>query len=76
VKEGLSQVRPKRESVIRAAHGRHRHHIAVNRGQSIAADAPLATVLPKGSGGLHAELLVPTRAIGLCHTGIRSGAAI
>jgi membrane fusion protein len=40
----------------------------VNRGQSIAADAPLATVLPKGSG-LHVELLVPTRAIGFVKNG-------
>ena len=34
----------------------------------MAADAPLATVLPKGSG-LHVELLVPTRAIGFLGKG-------
>jgi membrane fusion protein len=68
LKEGLSQVEAKRESVIRAPMAGIVTNIAVNRGQSIAADAPLATVLPKGSG-LHAELLVPTRAIGFVTKG-------
>lgn len=68
LKEGLSQVEAKRESVIRAPMAGIITNIAVNRGQSIAADAPLATVLPKGSG-LHAELLVPTRAIGFVTKG-------
>jgi membrane fusion protein len=40
----------------------------VNQGQSTAADSPLATVLPKGSG-MHVELLVPTRAIGFIKPG-------
>ena len=69
--EGLSQVEAKRESVLRAPMAGIVTNIAVNRGQSIAADAPLAMVLPKGSG-LHAELLVPTRAIGF----VRSGAEV
>jgi membrane fusion protein len=43
-------------------------NISVNRGQSVAADTPLATVLPKGSG-MHVELLVPTRAIGFLSKG-------
>jgi membrane fusion protein len=43
-------------------------NIAINRGQSVAADATLATVLPKGSG-MHVELLVPTRAIGFVRPG-------
>lgn len=68
LKEGLSQVEARRESVIRAPMAGIVTNIAVNRGQSIAADAPLATVLPKGSG-LHAELLVPTRAIGFITKG-------
>ena len=68
LKEGLSQVEAKRESVIRAPMAGIVTNIAVNSGQSIAADAPLATVLPKGSG-LHAELLVPTRAIGFVTKG-------
>ena len=68
LKEGLSQVEAKRESVIRAPMAGIVTNIAVNKGQSIAADAPLATVLPKGSG-LHAELLVPTRAIGFVTKG-------
>ena len=68
LKEGLSQVEARRESVIRAPMAGIVTNIAVNRGQSVAADAPLATVLPKGSG-LHAELLVPTRAIGFVTKG-------
>ena len=68
LKEGLSQVEARRETVIRAPMAGIVANIAVNRGQSIAADAPLATVLPKGSG-LHVELLVPTRAIGFVTKG-------
>ena len=68
LKEGLSQVEAKRESVIRAPMAGIVTNIGVNRGQSVAADANLATVLPKGSG-LHAELLVPTRAIGFIAKG-------
>lgn len=63
LKEGLSQVEARRETVIRAPMAGVVTNVAVNSGQSTAADAPLATVLPKGSG-LHVELLVPTRAIG------------
>jgi len=68
LQEGLTQVEAKRETVIRAPVSGVVTNIAVNRGQSVAADAPLATVLPKGSG-LHAELLVPTRAIGFVKAG-------
>jgi membrane fusion protein len=63
LREGMSQVEAKRETVIRAPMAGIVTNVAVNRGQSIAADAAFATVLPKGSG-LHVELLVPTRAIG------------
>ncbi len=63
LREGMSQVEAKRETVIRAPMAGIVTNVAVNRGQSIAADASFATVLPKGSG-LHVELLVPTRAIG------------
>lgn len=45
-------------------------NIAVARGDSVAPDAPIATVLPKGS--LRAQLLVPTRAAGF----IREGNAV
>jgi membrane fusion protein len=62
LQEGLATVESRRETVIRAPMTGVVTNIAVNRGQSVAADAPLAMVLPKGSG-LHAELLVPTRAI-------------
>ena len=68
INEGLSQVEAKRESVIRAPMAGIVTNVAVNRGQSVAADAPLANVLPKGSA-LHAELLVPTRAIGFVTKG-------
>jgi membrane fusion protein len=43
-------------------------NIAAARGDSVAADATLATIMPKGSG-LHAQLLVPTRAIGFIEPG-------
>ena len=68
LREGMSQVEARRETVIRAPMAGVVTNVAVNRGQSIAADAPLATVLPKGSG-LHVELLVPTRAIGFITKG-------
>ena len=68
LREGMSQVEARRETVIRAPMAGVVTNVAVNRGQSIAADAPLATVLPKGSG-LHVELLVPTRAIGFVAKG-------
>jgi len=68
LKQGLTQVEAQRETVIRAPMTGVVTNIAVNRGQSVAADAPLATVLPKGSG-MHVELLVPTRAIGFLKAG-------
>src|SRR6202521_1962024 len=68
LREGLAQVEARRERVIRAPMAGVVTNVAVNRGQSIAADSPLATVLPKGSG-LHVELLVPTRAIGFVKPG-------
>ncbi len=43
-------------------------NINVTQGESVAANANLATVMPKGSG-LHAQLLVPTRAIGFIEPG-------
>jgi membrane fusion protein len=68
LREGMVQAEGKRETVIRAPMAGIVTNIAVNRGQSIAADSPLAMVLPKGSG-LHVELLVPTRAIGFVKPG-------
>ncbi|HTT12311.1 MAG TPA: HlyD family efflux transporter periplasmic adaptor subunit [Burkholderiaceae bacterium] len=43
-------------------------NIAVARGDSLAADASIATVLPRGTG-LRAQLLVPTRASGFIAPG-------
>jgi membrane fusion protein len=68
LKEGMANVEARRENVIRAPMAGVVTNIAVNRGQSIAADAPFATVMPKGSG-MHVELLVPTRAIGFVKPG-------
>ncbi|HTP25698.1 MAG TPA: HlyD family efflux transporter periplasmic adaptor subunit [Anaeromyxobacteraceae bacterium] len=68
LQEGMTQIEAKRETVIRAPMAGVVTNIAVNRGQSAAADTTLATVLPRGSG-LHVELLVPTRAIGFVKNG-------
>lgn len=66
--QGMSQVEAQRETVIRAPMAGVVTNVAVNQGQSVAADTPLATVLPRGSG-MHVELLVPTRAIGFLKAG-------
>jgi membrane fusion protein len=58
----------RRENIIRAPFAGVISNLAVAQGQSVAADQLLATVLPQGSR-LHAELLVPTRAIGFIKTG-------
>ncbi len=68
LQEGMAQVEARRETVIRAPMTGVVTNIGVNRGQSVAADTSLATVMPKGSG-LHVELLVPTRAIGFIAKG-------
>lgn len=68
LRQGLSEVEARRENIIRAPMTGVVTNISVNRGQSVAADTPLATVLPKGSG-MHVELLVPTRAIGFLSKG-------
>ncbi len=68
LKEGMANVEAKRESVIRSPMAGIVTNVAVNQGQSVAADAQLATVMPKGSG-MHIELLVPTRAIGFVKPG-------
>ncbi len=68
LRQGMSEVESRREAVIRAPMAGVVTNIAVNKGQSVAADAPLAMVLPKGSG-MHVSLLVPTRAIGFLAKG-------
>lgn len=68
LQEGTAQVEAQREIIIRAPMAGIVTNVAVNSGQSVAADAPFATVLPRGSG-LHVELLVPTRAIGFLTKG-------
>ena len=68
VQQTLATEDARRETVIRAPINGTVTNIAINQGQSVAADALLATVLPKGSV-LHVELLVPTRAIGFVNKG-------
>ena len=68
LQQSLVQEEARRETVIRAPIAGVVTNIAVSRGASLAADAPLATVLPAGSG-LQAQLLVPTRAVGFVQPG-------
>ena len=68
LQESLAGVEARRETVIKAPVSGTVTNIAVVQGQSVPADTPLATVLPKGSG-LHVELLVPSRAIGFIQKG-------
>jgi membrane fusion protein len=68
VQQTLATEEAKRETIISAPITGTVTNIAVSAGQSVAADALLATVLPQGSV-LHAEMLVPTRAIGFVNKG-------
>ena len=68
LQQTLVQEDAKRESLILAPIDGVATNIAVSAGQSVAADASFATILPKGSV-LRAELLVPTRAIGFISKG-------
>ena len=68
VQQGMVQEEARRETVIRAPIAGTVTNIAAARGDSMAADAPLASIVPRGSG-LHAQLLVPTRAIGFVQPG-------
>jgi membrane fusion protein len=68
LQQGIVQEQAKREIVLRAPFAGTVTNIAPARGDSLAADAPIATIVPKGSG-LHAQLLVPTRAIGFVQPG-------
>lgn len=68
IQESLASAEARRETVIKAPVSGTVTNIAVVAGQSVPADTPLATVLPKGSG-LHATLLVPSRAIGFVTKG-------
>ncbi len=68
ITQSMVQEEAKRETIIRAPITGVVTNIAVARGASVAADAPIAMLLPKGSG-LQAQLLVPTRAIGFVQPG-------
>ncbi|MGE5336251.1 MAG: HlyD family secretion protein [Gemmatimonadota bacterium] len=68
LQQSMVQEEAKRETIIRAPITGVVTNIAVARGASVAADAPIAMLLPKGSG-LQAQLLVPTRAIGFVQPG-------
>jgi len=68
LQQGSVQEEAKRENVIRAPVSGVLTNIAAARGETVAESAPLAVIVPKGSG-LHAQLLVPTRAIGFVQPG-------
>jgi len=68
LQQGSVQEEAKRENVIRSPLHGIVTNVAVSRGETVAESAPLAVVVPRGSG-LHAELLVPTRAIGFVQPG-------
>ncbi len=68
LEQNLVQEEAHSDSELRAPIAGIVTNIAAARGDSLAADAPLATIMPKGSG-LHAQLLVPTRAIGFIEPG-------
>jgi len=68
VQQGMVQEQAKREALLRAPFAGVVTNIAPARGDSLAAEAAIAIVVPKGSG-LHAQLLVPTRAIGFVQPG-------
>lgn len=64
----MVQEEAKRETIIKAPITGVVTNITVSNGQSVAADAAFATILPAGSK-LQVELLVPTRAIGFVTKG-------
>jgi len=68
LQQSLVQEEAHSDSAVRAPISGIITNIAAARGDSVAADATLATIMPKGSG-LHAQLLVPTRAIGFIEPG-------
>lgn len=68
LQQGSVQETAKRENVLRAPIAGVFTNIATTSGEAVADEAPLAIVVPKGSG-LHAQLLVPTRAIGFVQPG-------
>lgn len=68
LQQGLVQEKTRRSNVLVAPVAGVVTNIAIARGESVAADMPIATILPRGSG-LHVQLLVPTRAIGFVQPG-------
>jgi membrane fusion protein len=68
LQQELLQNKAKQEFVINASIPGVVTNIVPSQGDSVAADALLATVLPSGTH-LHAQLLVPTRAIGFIAPG-------
>lgn len=68
LQQSMVQEEAKRETIIKAPITGIVTNITVSSGQSVAADAAFATILPAGSK-LQVELLVPTRAIGFVTKG-------
>jgi len=68
LQQDIVQEQARQEAIVRAPVAGTVTNIAASQGESIAANASLAMVLPAGSG-LHAQLWVPTRAIGFVKPG-------
>ncbi len=68
LEQDIVQEQAKREIVLRAPFAGTVTNISPASGDSLADDAPIATLVPRGSG-LHVQLLVPTRAIGFVQPG-------
>ncbi len=68
LQQNIVQEEARRETLLRAPIAGTVTNIAAVRGQSLSAESQVAIVLPKG-GGLQAQLLVPTRAIGFIQPG-------
>jgi membrane fusion protein len=68
LQQSLVQEESRAENVVRAPVAGTVTNIAATQGDSLAPDAALATLMPRGSG-LRAQLLVPTRAIGFIAPG-------
>lgn len=66
--QDLAESEADRELIVRASQAGCITSVLTEMGQSVAAQQPLATLLPTGST-LEAELYLPTRAIGFVRTG-------
>lgn len=68
IKENLALAESKKETLIKAPVAGVVSNLMVSAGQSVYAESQVANIIPRGSG-LHAELMVPTRAVGFVKKG-------